>query len=429
MHSSAPNIAETEYQVRNMEKKSRLLPVEWHDDLIIQILLRLPVKSLLRFRCVSKSWLSLISDPQFAASHLELAAAPTHRLMLIHDSTLRASFVDLDAPLHDGDSCASSDPIKLDFRRPDPPIHIRIMGSCRGLLLLLFDFSDIYVWNPCTGVHKQLPLSPIAAIAKDIRGGFFFGFGYDPSKDDYLVVLGSNESSAAGGVTHFDFLSLRANSWKRIEGTRCPLIECCPDSDKPDEPGAGRHLNGAIHWLVFRHDDNVIFAFDLVERSFSDIPLPDDPEYDFDFEFWVLLNHGGKLSLCVRGINRTDIWVMGEYKVQSSWTKSIVMYDNPPCEYFYPICSTKSGYIYGLDDDEDLLKCNAEGERLECCSYPCKREAATTDWKSQLSHSDAAVYTESLLSLPGDSVTVGKQKMNDNNKQEELGCEIFSKCC
>ncbi|XP_039049188.1 F-box protein At2g40925-like [Hibiscus syriacus] len=38
-------------------------------DLLTQLLLRLPTKSLLKFKCVSKQWLSLISDPQFCLSH------------------------------------------------------------------------------------------------------------------------------------------------------------------------------------------------------------------------------------------------------------------------------------------------------------------------------------------------------------------------
>ncbi|MCI40987.1 F-box/kelch-repeat protein, partial [Trifolium medium] len=36
------------------------------EELIIQILLRLPVRSLIEFKCVCKSWKTLISDPKFA---------------------------------------------------------------------------------------------------------------------------------------------------------------------------------------------------------------------------------------------------------------------------------------------------------------------------------------------------------------------------
>ncbi|KAM7488734.1 hypothetical protein LguiB_026218 [Lonicera macranthoides] len=46
---------------RTMEWELPLIP----DEIIDNILLRLPVKSLLRFKCVSKRWLSTISDPNF----------------------------------------------------------------------------------------------------------------------------------------------------------------------------------------------------------------------------------------------------------------------------------------------------------------------------------------------------------------------------
>ncbi|XP_028787815.1 F-box/kelch-repeat protein At3g23880-like [Neltuma alba] len=40
-------------------------------DLMEEIFVRLPVKSLLRFKCVAKSWYALITDPCFIARHLE----------------------------------------------------------------------------------------------------------------------------------------------------------------------------------------------------------------------------------------------------------------------------------------------------------------------------------------------------------------------
>jgi hypothetical protein len=56
----------------NPEEVSVLLP----DDIIFEVLSRLPVKSLCRFRCVSKGWRSLISDPAFAAAQSSNAARP-----------------------------------------------------------------------------------------------------------------------------------------------------------------------------------------------------------------------------------------------------------------------------------------------------------------------------------------------------------------
>lgn len=49
-----------------MEDFSKDLPME----LVTEVLARLPVKSLLRFRCVWKAWCCLISSPDFASLHL-----------------------------------------------------------------------------------------------------------------------------------------------------------------------------------------------------------------------------------------------------------------------------------------------------------------------------------------------------------------------
>ena len=42
-------------------------------DLIVEILCRLPVKLLMQFRCICKSWNSLINDCKFAKKHLNLS--------------------------------------------------------------------------------------------------------------------------------------------------------------------------------------------------------------------------------------------------------------------------------------------------------------------------------------------------------------------
>ena len=48
---------------------SRHLP----DDVVYDIMMGLPVKSLIRLRCVSKSWNSTITGPTFITAHLDRA--------------------------------------------------------------------------------------------------------------------------------------------------------------------------------------------------------------------------------------------------------------------------------------------------------------------------------------------------------------------
>ncbi|ONI13668.1 hypothetical protein PRUPE_4G236300 [Prunus persica] len=46
---------------------------DFTSDIILENLSRLPVKLLCRFRCVSKSWRSLMADPDFVKIHLNKA--------------------------------------------------------------------------------------------------------------------------------------------------------------------------------------------------------------------------------------------------------------------------------------------------------------------------------------------------------------------
>jgi hypothetical protein len=52
------------------------------DDILFEVLSRLPVKPLCRLRCVSKAWRALISDPAFAAAQSSRAAAAGRPLVV-----------------------------------------------------------------------------------------------------------------------------------------------------------------------------------------------------------------------------------------------------------------------------------------------------------------------------------------------------------
>ncbi|KAK4283595.1 hypothetical protein QN277_000529 [Acacia crassicarpa] len=349
------------------------------EQLIVAILLRLPVKSLLRFKSVCKLWRSLISDPRFAQSHFEMSSSITDKIVHLADSGPRS--IDFHSSLDDDSAI-----VNLNFRITPPPLGANIRGSCRGFVLLDPDYH-FFVWNPSTGLHKRVPYFPMSSQFFP----FIHGLGYDATDDDYLVALGAYDPHNSDFNSDFQFFSVKANSWKKIEG-----IHNFPYMNAMDEPRAGLFLNGAIHWLAFRHDTNVelILAFNVTQRKLIDISLPDD--FFQSLEFTYLGTLGRYLSLSVLSDeNEVEIWLMKEYGMKSSWTKSMVVSVEIPIGHsFFPLYLTKSGEIMGSDCSDvgnRLVKCNDRGQVLEYREY---------DY--EVDEHNAIIYTESLVSLPRD---------------------------
>ncbi|XP_061372586.1 F-box/kelch-repeat protein At3g23880-like [Gastrolobium bilobum] len=328
------------------------------NELIEEILLKLPVRSLLRFKCVCKSWLTLISNSKFAKSHYDIAAAPTHRLLVQPNNEGYLGSIDIEAPLHDHSAQVyltgpkSSSP----FTSPE---CLRLWGSCRGFILLRYLYNLI-LWNPATGSQKSIP------CYHDYSGykKFLYGFGYDASRDDYLVITGVGLKNVG---THMCSFSLKTNSWNKIEGLDFPYL------DHGGKSRCGLLLNGALHWMAVSHKfDSVILSFDLKERSLSEIPLPLEFTNESLFEICCLVVIEGCLSLCSpAGQNGALVcWVMKEYKVQSSWTMSIFKSNcYTGCDPPLPICFTEGGGIVGSFASGKLMKLDDKRELLEISTY------------------------------------------------------------
>ncbi|XP_058739956.1 F-box protein CPR1-like [Vicia villosa] len=372
-----------------MLNKSVHLP----EELIIEILLRLTVKNVLRCKCVCKSWFSLISNPNFATSHSQLAASPTDKLVCLRNNSETLLSIDFNASLNNDSSYAS-----LSHEFLPPRSYSEIGGSCRGFIFLLSYPDFFYLWNPSTGVHKNIPPSPnsITIVSGSYLETFLYGLAYDHSTDDYLVVLGSCDCRHLDYripcSISFEIFSLRDNNWKYIEVDSHLIIQYGCDSN------AGLLLNDSIHWMVRNWEVpthvyfDVIIAFDLKESRMLEIALP----YGFDYKDYPsnhnLLVLGGLICASIVEMHTIKIWVMKKYAVHSSWTKILEFSVDPALHCSLSIvCFTNSGDIIGRDNEGGLTKFNDKGQLLERHSSP----------KSIKSNRfQMALYTESLLSLP-----------------------------
>nr|KYP64449.1 hypothetical protein KK1_019048 [Cajanus cajan]KYP64454.1 hypothetical protein KK1_019053 [Cajanus cajan] len=132
------------------------------------------------------------------------------------------------------------------------------------------------------------------------------------------------------------------------------------------------------------------------EKRLSEIPVPRDLGIAFTRQIYPLKGIGECLCFCFSSVfdgRKLEMWVMKEYKVESSWIKLFVLSTHRArvTPLNYPISLTKNGEILVLNVDKMLLRLNYKGEVLEYCDYTDK-----------LGFGRCTLYRESLLSLPGD---------------------------
>ncbi|XP_022873937.1 F-box/kelch-repeat protein At2g43270-like [Olea europaea var. sylvestris] len=151
------------------------------EDLLIETLLMLSVKSLIRFRCVSKTWRELIRSTKFIAMHLE------------HDKdeiVVICSYMQKEnqhmISLHSNEDSLSQ--VSTNVRIPyfDARTQLQILGPCNGLICI----TNYYTIMLCNPVLQEFCLSPDCPFpcSHGFRPIVFgMGFGFDPCTNDYKV--------------------------------------------------------------------------------------------------------------------------------------------------------------------------------------------------------------------------------------------------
>lgn len=350
-------------------------------ELIADILSRLPVKSILRFRCVSKSWLCLISSPHFIKSHLTISTKVNnqarHGLLLAPiDAPTELYTCSLYSVLYQR-SPVNAESVQLPLQSKYP--RLSFVGCCNGLVCISEGSRDLILFNPSTRKSKILPNSGIDA------GKFkhmTYGFGYDEIPDDYKVVaIGYFCPYGMACQTIVKVYSLRTNSWKNIQGYEGGFISSC----------SGVFVNGALHWLVVSEDgssfSSQIVSLNLATETYGEILLPDYEKGNVALTPGVL---EGNLCVFYNYYEvKFDVWVMKEYGLKESWNKLAgIPYSVNFKGRASPLFVSEAGEIL-LKHDYSLMLYNEKDDiftnrhlQMQSANYP----GAT------------AVYTESLVS-------------------------------
>ncbi|XP_071703541.1 F-box/kelch-repeat protein At3g06240-like [Rutidosis leptorrhynchoides] len=281
-------------------------------ELITEILYRLPSKSIGRFRCVSKEWLSLLSSPQFIKTHQNTL---NRNYLFYHQTWLTDGSYFIPFHYHEEEK-EESVPIKLQLLLPDAN-PIIIDGSCNGLILLSAfrddsDHETLVVLNPTTREFVEFPDCDLEG--HQIVSCIMRGLGYDSVTDDYKVVTINHLVNLNGAdIMCVHVYSLRKNTWTRVMDY--------PNKYFPFNIKSTALVNGSFHWVATKFSDHtkVIFAFSLADENFSEVPLPTTLCNGNDVDIFCRLSVVDEKLAIFSGLD-AKVWLMNEYGVKRSWT-------------------------------------------------------------------------------------------------------------
>ncbi|RZC75814.1 hypothetical protein C5167_000145 [Papaver somniferum] len=249
------------------------------EDSIIEILLRLPVSYIARFRCICKSWKNLLThDIRFVCTNVNYDI--TKRNFKLLHTTRKEITQDLDEKYYvESQSLVSNEGIKT-IRYPFENLSkgkteqvIQILGNCNGSICVCTHWCIVHLWNPFTKEYKviQSPKKPVG-----YQSNRYFIFKINCGRD--------------WGVSKWSTPSTSTESRKRKES---------PTSNP---------------------ESQVILSFNLEEEIFKEIPLPDGMDSKFDYRFVDVLR-GYLYLLCSVSKVGFEIWEMKDYGVKESWSK------------------------------------------------------------------------------------------------------------
>lgn len=292
-------------------------------ELLIEILLKLPVKSLIRFTSVCKSWQSLITSPTFISSHL--SNNKSHALLRLYDKRDKRERYSLLKVAENGPFGVNSSS-EIEFPFKSRVGYFRIVGSCDGLVclsddLFVYPWQPVIIWNPSVRNHVVLPKAMINPKEPNISV-LGFGVASHVYKVVRLVYCKKPNDYGFSVPPQAEIFSFGTGRWRSVRGfdVRLRILEFM---------WCQVFLKGVVHWIAYEPiNDNSfrssILTFQVGDEVFGEIMLPDElaREAVTGLSIFMIGESLGVIKYDGEAGNLScDVWVMKDYGVKESWTK------------------------------------------------------------------------------------------------------------
>ncbi|KAM0003100.1 putative F-box domain-containing protein [Helianthus debilis subsp. tardiflorus] len=312
-------------------------------ELQAEIMKRLPVRSLIQFQSVSKSWKSLISSSRFIVDY----SGQQQHLFVMHEDDSDdfnqqcVSIVDDHTFPHQRIS-VTIPPLVKNLKDPS------IVGGSHGLLCL-YDFDldakemEMAVfWNPSIrkAVAVVLPNMPDNKIYRTVLG---FGVCCQTNDPKIIKINHIKLWKDAGSIncipSQVEVFTLSTGAWRSSYSSNLPRKSIIWFRDQVV-------IDGIHYWLATDRTSEVslydlIISFDITNEEFKEVILPDGLSRNFDQH--VMSNLKNSLVMLEFNRRRTlyNVWMM-EDGVSKSFTKLFTICP-PDVEQIYVLEFRKSG--------------------------------------------------------------------------------------
>ncbi|XP_075655152.1 putative F-box protein At3g10240 [Castanea sativa] len=369
--SSKPEIAVT----KKSNGKISISAEQWSIplDIIMEILSWLPVKYVLRMKCVCKQWYALTQDCQFIEKHMSQV---TNITRFYNTCPVRS------APSGSGREI------------------FQLICGCNGLLLSKSNASGkYYIANHATRQILGLP--------DPRKNSFGMTFSFVPSSGYYKLVSVYDDNEEAG-IEGCEILTIGSdNSWRTLN---LPNLK---NANKKREKIMIVLAGEAVHCIRVNKVRTCfcteIVSLDLENESFNSNIMPQGLFSDWE-KVWAL-DWNGSLSFAFRVEEAINVMVLEDYK-KLKWGKEIIvvplafmnstsdLMENP-----VPLL-TRSGDLWFRVKDKKLMAYNIESKKISHTIAATKR--------SKISNCAVYIGPSSLITLkgmqPGEITTNGLQK-------------------
>ncbi|KAL8467134.1 hypothetical protein ACS0TY_036011 [Phlomoides rotata] len=284
-------------------------------DIMENILSRLPVKYLIRYKLVCKLWEATISDPRFAEIHLQQYKNSSSRSLLAFEQFYNDFTGFYVVEVQDRHfQLVSRIQLSMEYNLSC------ILCDCDGLYLKCFTYElkKYLLWNPSCRAYKEIccpqPIDDAGSIDS------IWGIYYNPHTKDYKVVISD--------MIHYAVFSCRYNEWSEVK----EMKDIFPRKTIWDR---GVSFSGSFYWLNTieskgHFEEYEIIWFDGKVESFKKLPMPDRIEKSSIFYLTSSEGH-----LCLFMISITDevsIWRNVNGVENHSWIEfKVKLHFDPAC--------------------------------------------------------------------------------------------------